>query len=144
MTAGWGETEVSMDVSSRRLARVLHRHLAEHGLLSFLSLLGTFRLHVIKRKHGPDDGPRTHSRGDARLQSLVQVGTRTVGFGYPISAPGRPPPSAPPCPRRLGPRWLGVRSMPAGRAGMQYRRAQDCFSLVEVKKKRTPKAKINN
>ena len=49
MTAGWGETEVPMDVSSRRLARVLHRHLAEHGLLSFLSLLGAFRLHVIKR-----------------------------------------------------------------------------------------------
>ena len=40
MTAGWGETEVPMDVS--RLARVLHRHLSEHGLLSFLSLLGAF------------------------------------------------------------------------------------------------------
>ena len=39
MTAGWGETEVFMDVSPRRLARVLHRHLAGHGLLSFLSLL---------------------------------------------------------------------------------------------------------
>ena len=49
MTAGWGETEVLMDVSSRRLARVLHRHLAEHGLLSFLSLLRAFRLNVIKR-----------------------------------------------------------------------------------------------
>ena len=49
MTAGWGETEVLMDVSSRRLARVLHRLLAEHGLLSFLSLLRAFRLHVIKR-----------------------------------------------------------------------------------------------
>ena len=50
MTAGWGETEVPMDISSRRLALVLHRHLAEHGLLSFLSLLGAFRrLHVIKR-----------------------------------------------------------------------------------------------
>jgi len=42
MTAGWGETEVSMDVSSRRLALELHRHLAEHGLLSFLSLLKAF------------------------------------------------------------------------------------------------------
>ena len=42
MTAGWGETEVLMDVSSRRLALVLHRHLAEHGLLSFLSWLGAF------------------------------------------------------------------------------------------------------
>ena len=49
MTAGWGETEVPMDVSSRRLALVLHRHLAEHGLLSFLSLLRAFLLNVIKR-----------------------------------------------------------------------------------------------
>ena len=49
MTAGWGETEVPMDVSSRRLALVLHRHLAERGLLSFLSLLGAFLLNVIKR-----------------------------------------------------------------------------------------------
>ena len=49
MTAGWGETEVPMDVSSRRLAHVLHRHLAEHGLLSFLSLLRAFRLNAIKR-----------------------------------------------------------------------------------------------
>jgi len=49
MTKGWGETEVPMDVSSRRLARVLHRHLAERILLSFLSLLGAFRLHVFKR-----------------------------------------------------------------------------------------------
>ena len=49
MTAGWGETEVPMDVSSRRLAPVLHRHLAERGLLSFLRLLRAFRLHVIKR-----------------------------------------------------------------------------------------------
>ena len=42
MTAGWGETEVPMDVSPRRLALVLHRHLSEHGLLSFLSFLGAF------------------------------------------------------------------------------------------------------
>ena len=49
MTAGWDETEVPMDVSSRRLALVLHRHLAEHGLLSFLSLLGAFLLNAIKR-----------------------------------------------------------------------------------------------
>ena len=42
MTAGWGETEVPMDVSSRRLALVLHRHLAERGLLSFLRLLRAF------------------------------------------------------------------------------------------------------
>ena len=42
VTAGWGETEVPMDVSPRRLALVLHRHLSEHGLLSFLSFLGAF------------------------------------------------------------------------------------------------------
>ena len=38
-----------MDVSSRRLALVLHRHLAEHGLLSFLNFLGAFLLHVTLR-----------------------------------------------------------------------------------------------
>jgi hypothetical protein len=42
MTAGWDEAEVLMDVSPRRLAPVLHRHLAEHGLLSFLRLLRAF------------------------------------------------------------------------------------------------------
>ena len=49
MTSGWGETEVLMDVSSRRLALEQHRHLAERGLLSFLSLLGAFLLNAIKR-----------------------------------------------------------------------------------------------
>ena len=49
MIAGWGETEVPMDVSSRRLALVLHRHLTERGLLSFLRLLRAFQLNVIKR-----------------------------------------------------------------------------------------------
>ena len=52
MTTGWGETEVLMDVSSRRLALVLHRHLAEHGLLSFLSLLRAFHLKLITANHG--------------------------------------------------------------------------------------------
>ena len=51
MTVGWSETEVLMDVSSRRLALVQHRHLPAHGLLSFLSLLRAFLLlvTVIKR-----------------------------------------------------------------------------------------------
>ena len=40
-----------------RLARVLHRPLAEHGLLSFLSLLRAFRLHVIKRNQAPLTSP---------------------------------------------------------------------------------------
>ena len=57
MTAGWGETgEVPMDVSPRRLARVLHRHLSEHGLLSFLSLLRAFLLTVIKRNQACASG----------------------------------------------------------------------------------------
>ena len=38
-----------MDVSSRRLALVLHRHLSERGLLSFLRLLRAFQLNAIKR-----------------------------------------------------------------------------------------------
>ena len=49
MTTGWGETEVPMDVSSRRLAPVQHRHLPARGLLSLLSLLRAFLLTVIKR-----------------------------------------------------------------------------------------------
>ena len=37
---------------------VLHRHLAEHGLLSFLSLFGAFLLNVIKRNYiGNTAGP---------------------------------------------------------------------------------------
>ena len=46
---GWGETEVLMDVSFRRLALVQHRHLPAHGLLSFIRLLRAFRLNVVKR-----------------------------------------------------------------------------------------------
>ena len=49
MTAGWDETEVLMDVSSRRLAPVQHRHLPARGLLSLFSLLRAFLLTVIKR-----------------------------------------------------------------------------------------------
>ena len=49
MTACWDETEVPMDVSSRLLALMLHRHLSEHGLLSFLSFLRAFLRNVIKR-----------------------------------------------------------------------------------------------
>ena len=46
MTAGWDETEVLMDVSSRRLAPVQHRNLPARGLLSSPSLLGAFLLTV--------------------------------------------------------------------------------------------------
>ena len=49
MAAGWNETEVLMDVSSRRLAPVQHRHLPARGLLSLISLLSAFLLTGIKR-----------------------------------------------------------------------------------------------
>ena len=45
---GWGETEVFMEVSSRRLATVQHRHLPARGLLSLFSLLRAFLLNAIK------------------------------------------------------------------------------------------------
>jgi hypothetical protein len=40
---------VLMEVSSRRLAIVQHRHLPARGLLSLFSLLRAFSLTVIKR-----------------------------------------------------------------------------------------------
>jgi len=49
ITTGWGETEVFMEVSSRRLAIVKHRHPPAHGLLSLISLLSAFLLTGIKR-----------------------------------------------------------------------------------------------
>ena len=49
ITTGWGETEVFMEVSSRRLAIVQHRHLPARGLLSLISLLSAFLLTGIKR-----------------------------------------------------------------------------------------------
>ena len=73
MTAGWDGTEVPMDVSPRRLARVLHRHLAEHGLLSFLSLLGAFRVHVIKRNQAQTDLSGTGAVA-ARIRAASVVG----------------------------------------------------------------------
>ena len=48
-TTGWGETEVFMEVSSRRLAIVQHRHPPARGLLSLISLLSAFLLTGIKR-----------------------------------------------------------------------------------------------
>ena len=49
ITTGWGETEVFMEVSSRRLAIVQHRHPPARGLLSLISLLSAFLLTGIKR-----------------------------------------------------------------------------------------------
>ena len=94
MTAGWGETEVLMDVSSRRLARVLHRLLAEHGLLSFLSLLRAFSLNVIKRNQTRH--ACSSSRARTRISSPLRAGhhrfpspprttgTRALLLTYPL------------------------------------------------------------
>ena len=49
ITTGWDETEVFMEVSSRRLAIVQHRHPPARGLLSLISLLRAFLLTVTKR-----------------------------------------------------------------------------------------------
>ena len=49
ITTGWGETEVFMGVSSRRLAIVQHRHPPARGLLSLISLLSAFSLTGINR-----------------------------------------------------------------------------------------------
>ena len=62
ITTGWGETEVFMEVSSRRLAIVQHRHPPARGLLSLISLLSAFLLTGIKRnqeeeKEPPDSCP---------------------------------------------------------------------------------------
>ena len=56
ITTGWGETEVFMEVSSRRLAIVQHRHPPARGLLSLISLLSTFLLTGIKRNHAQVGG----------------------------------------------------------------------------------------
>ena len=49
ITTGWGENEVFMEVSSRRLAIVQHRHPPARNLLSLISLLSAFLLTGIKR-----------------------------------------------------------------------------------------------
>ena len=72
MTAGWGESEVLMDVSSRRLALVQHRHLPAHGgLLSFLSLLRAFLLNAIKRNQAQHANPGLLS-SPVRLSAFSQ------------------------------------------------------------------------
>ena len=71
MTAGWGETEVPMDVSSRRLALVLHRHLAEHGLLvSFLEARGAAQ---ARRLAGLATRARWPSADDAQRSGASQL-----------------------------------------------------------------------
>ena len=91
MTAGWGETEVFIDVSSRRLAPVLHRHLAKHGLLSFLRLLRAFLLNVVKRNQGIlRNSDQNLSQSEAYSAGLLPAGpkTNTASQGV-ISRPTR-------------------------------------------------------
>ena len=71
MTAGWGEIEVPMDISSRRLALVQLRHLAERGLLSFLRLLSAFLLNVIKRNQVRHPAPSQQRRGPLMASLLL-------------------------------------------------------------------------
>ena len=104
MTAGWGETEVPMDVSTRRLALVLHHHLAEHGLLSFLSLLGAFLRNVLKRNlllaHELAGALATPVTGHQEaLDAIPEVGTHTTPPDSPATqhqAPQSTPPRSPP------------------------------------------------
>ena len=58
MTAGWGETEVLMDVSSRRLALVQHRHLPARG--------GACRRRSCSATAAPREGGRRRGHGDGR------------------------------------------------------------------------------
>ena len=75
ITTGWDETEVFMEVSSRRLAIVQHRHPPARGLLSLISLLRAFPLTGINRNQSTcasglnstvEGLGRVHLRGEIR------------------------------------------------------------------------------
>ena len=75
---GWDETEVFMEVSSRRLAIVQHFHLPARGLLSLISLLRAFSLNAIKRNQSSVSSRRLaivqHRHPPARgLLSLISL-----------------------------------------------------------------------
>ena len=83
MTAGWGETEVLVDVSSRRLVLVQHRHLPAHGLLSFIRLLRAFLLNVIKRNRLTDCVRSDHRNTD--IPGGFAVGAQMRGISlFPL------------------------------------------------------------
>ena len=80
-----------MDVSSRRLALVLHRHLAEHGLLSFLGLLGAFLLNAIKRNKAAAAGGGLgggSSGGSSRAQCAKQPACLGLNTERPVHRTG--------------------------------------------------------
>ena len=60
-----------MEVSSRRLAIVQHRHLPARGLLSLFSLLRAFSLTVIKRNQGGVTAQEGTRRGRAAAMRVV-------------------------------------------------------------------------
>ena len=74
ITAGWGETDVLMEVSSWRLAPVQHRHLPARGLLSLFSFLRAFLLTAIKRNRHLTARPHSDERRPAlRLRRRGRV-----------------------------------------------------------------------
>ena len=66
ITTGWGETEVFMEVSSRRLAIVQHRHPPARGLLSLIRLLRAFLLTGIKWNQVQRTPTRTNRGKESR------------------------------------------------------------------------------
>ena len=129
MTTGWGEAEVLMDVSSRRLAPVQHRHLPARGLLSLFSLVRAFLLTVIKRNpvcencgaaaslpHGDKQLPAVTTRARSPLPTRQKILSssplvillftiRRVGRVCPHPRqPPNYPNSASPCPNTT-PQW---------------------------------------
>ena len=66
------ETEVCMEVSSRRLAIVQHRHHPARGLLSLISLLRAFLLTGIKRNQAEF---ATYQSPASRIFCLVSGGS---------------------------------------------------------------------
>ena len=103
ITTGWDETEVFMEVSSRRLAIVQHRHPPARGLLSLISLLSAFSLTGINRNQsGGDDAesedePPTVDDNDGSEDDdgCATGGTNDGSTDLPSSAaPVRPTPSS--------------------------------------------------
>ena len=82
ITTGWGETEVFMEVSSRRLAIVQHRNPPARGLLSLISLLSAFLLTGIKRNQA--DGL---SRGETEV--FMEVSSRRLAIVQHRNLPAR-------------------------------------------------------
>ena len=75
ITTGWGETEVFMEVSSRRLAIVQHRHPPARGLLSLISLLSAFLLTGIKRNQAEPHHAARDARKHQRRRPLAIHGS---------------------------------------------------------------------